>query len=131
VTTKNFKYYFSRKADAAKMYDRRVRVLRHAFAFILQDINRVIIKYSRSNVQDINIQRSMSEAQSMILQLSQYSNVTEYENRVHLLLTSLITVTAHIKMKTYNKKLTNLRVDIFDVPVSPFALSPYFVEIMN
>jgi hypothetical protein len=88
VTTKNFKYYFSRKADATKMFER-------------------------------------------LLQLSQYSDVPDYENKVHTLLTSLISVTGTIGMKSYNKKLISMRVNTFDTPVIPYALSPYFVEIIN
>lgn len=131
VTTKNFKYYFARKADANKMFDRRVRVLRYAFAFCIQDINRVTMKYSKFQAKDINVQRSFSLAQNMILQLSQYSDVPEYETKVHALLTSLISVTASIGMKSYNKKLISLRINVFDTPVEPYVLSPYFVEIIN
>jgi hypothetical protein len=131
VTTKNFKYYFSRKADASKMFERRVRVLRYVFAACIQDINRVTMKYSKYSCKDINVQRSFSLAQNMILQLSQYSDVPDYENKVHTLLTSLISVTGTIGMKSYNKKLISMRVNTFDTPVIPYALSPYFVEIIN
>ncbi len=131
VTTRNYKYYFARKADATKMFERRVRVLRYAFAFCLENINKVTLKYSKCNIKDINVNKCFGEAQNMILQLSQYSNVTDYENRVHLLVTSLISVCAHVGMKSYTKKLISLRVTVFDTPVTPFALSPYFVEVIN